>query len=87
MKPLSTRFYADCAPVSSKRLSPAASATDRIEIPVDGANLLRAVCWWPERAGGFAVLVDESNMRGEVLHPTKDGPLRSWTLEKLAVPL
>src|ERR1035437_4891022 len=38
-------------------VSPAASATWRIEIPADGAYLLSAVCWWPQRAGGFTVLV------------------------------
>jgi len=68
-------------------VSPAASATYRIEIPADGAYLLSAVCWWPERAGGFTVLVDESNMRDNVLHPSKDGPLGSWTIAKLGVPL
>jgi hypothetical protein len=68
-------------------VSPAASATWRIEIPADGAYLLSAVCWWPQRAGGFTVLVDESNMRDLALHPSKDGPLASWTTEKLATPL
>jgi hypothetical protein len=68
-------------------VSPAASATYRIEIPADGAYLLSAVCWWPQRAGGFTVLVDESNMRDLALHPSKDGPLASWTTEKLATPL
>src|ERR1039458_4638507 len=41
----------------------------------------------PLRAGGFTVLVDESNMRDLALHPSKDGPLASWTTEKLATPL
>ena len=68
-------------------VSPAASATYRIEIPADGAYLLSAVCWWPQRAGGFTILVDEANMRDLTLRPSKDGPLRSWTVEKLAVPL
>jgi hypothetical protein len=31
--------------------------------------------------------VDEANMRDQVLYPSKDGPLASWTTEKLAVPL
>ena len=68
-------------------VSPAASATYRIEIPADGAYMLSAVCWWPERSGGFTVLVDEANMRDPVLHPPKDGPLRTWTIENLGVPL
>jgi hypothetical protein len=68
-------------------VSPAASATYRIEIPADGAYLLSAVCWWPQRAGGFTVLVDEANMRDLALHPSKDGPLASWTTEMLAAPL
>ncbi|MGD0777111.1 MAG: hypothetical protein ABSC05_30190 [Candidatus Solibacter sp.] len=68
-------------------VSPAASATYRIEIPADGAYLLSAVCWWGERAGGFTVLVDESNMRDLALRPSKDAPLGSWTTEKLAAPL
>jgi len=68
-------------------VSPAASATYRIEIPADGAYLLSAACWWPEHAGGFTVLVDEANMRDRVLHPSKDGPLRSWRIEKLPTPL
>ena len=68
-------------------VSPAASATYRIEIPADGAYLLSAVCWWPQRAGGFTILVDEANMRDLTLRPSKGGPLGSWTLEKLAVPL
>ena len=68
-------------------VSPAASATYRIAVPADGAYLLSAVCWWPLRAGGFTILVDEANMRDLALHPSKDGPLRSWTTEKLAVPL
>jgi hypothetical protein len=68
-------------------VSPAASATYRIEIPADGAYLLSAVCWWPERAGNFAVLVDENNAGDDVLRPSKDGPLGSWTVEKLAAPL
>jgi hypothetical protein len=68
-------------------ISPAASATYRIEIPADGAYLLRAICWWPQHTGGFTVLVDEANMRDQVLHPAKDGPVRSWILEKLATPL
>jgi hypothetical protein len=68
-------------------VSPDASATYRIEIPADGAYLLSAACWWPERTGGFTVLVDENNMRDHVLRPSKNGPLRSWTTEKLGVPL
>jgi hypothetical protein len=68
-------------------VSPAASATYRIEIPADGAYRLSAVCWWPERAGSITVLVDESNMRDEALHPSKDGPLGSWTTVKLGTPL
>jgi hypothetical protein len=68
-------------------VSPAASATYRIAIPADGAYLLSAVCWWPAHAGGFTILVDEANMRDLAVHPSKDGPLRSWTVEKLAVPL
>jgi hypothetical protein len=68
-------------------VSPAASATYSIQIPADGAYLLSAVCWWPERAGGFTILVDESNMRDLALHPAKDAPLASWTTEKLAAPL
>jgi hypothetical protein len=66
---------------------PSASATYHIEIPADGAYLLSAVCWWPERAGGFTVLVDENNAGDDLLHPSKDGPLGSWTVEKLAAPL
>jgi hypothetical protein len=46
-----------------------------------------AVRWWPQRAGGFTILVDEANMRDLTLRPSKDGPLGSWTVEKLAVPL
>ncbi|HMC61544.1 MAG TPA: hypothetical protein VKJ01_20300, partial [Candidatus Solibacter sp.] len=68
-------------------VSPDASATYRIEIPADGAYLLSAVCWWPKRAGGFTILVDENNTRDRVLHPSKDGPLGTWTIEKLPVPL
>ena len=68
-------------------VSSAASATYRIEIPADGAYLLSAVCWWPERTGGFTVLVDESNMGNNVLHPRRDGPPRTWTVEKLGAPL
>jgi hypothetical protein len=68
-------------------VSPAASATYRIEIPADGAYLLSAVCWWPARTGGFTILVDEANMRDMALHPSKEGPLRSWATEKMAVPL
>jgi hypothetical protein len=67
-------------------VSPAASATYRVEIPADGAYLLSAVCWWPKRTGAFTVLVDEGNMRDDALHPSKDGPLGSWTLAKLGVP-
>jgi hypothetical protein len=44
---------------------------------------MSAVCWWPERAGGFTILVDEANLRDLTLHPAKDGPLKSWTTEKL----
>jgi hypothetical protein len=68
-------------------VSPTASATYRIEIPADGAYAFRAACWWPTLAGGFTVLVDESNMRDEVLHPSKEGTPRSWTVEKLPAPL
>jgi hypothetical protein len=68
-------------------VSPAASATYRIEIPADGAYLLSAVCWWPAPTGGFTVLVDEANLRDLALHPSKDGPLQSWTTEKLVAPL
>ncbi|MGA3028680.1 MAG: hypothetical protein ABSF98_28375 [Bryobacteraceae bacterium] len=68
-------------------VSPAASATYRIEIPADGAYLLSAVCWWLERAGNFTFLVDENNAGGNVLQPSKDGPLSHWTVEKLGVPL
>jgi hypothetical protein len=39
------------------------------------------------RAGGFTILVDEANLRDLTLHPTKDGPLNSWTVEKLGIPL
>jgi hypothetical protein len=67
-------------------VSPAASATYRVEIPADGAYQMSAVCWWPERAGGFTVLVDEANLRELTLHPAKDGPLKSWTTEKLVIP-
>ena len=68
-------------------VSPAASATYRIEIPADGAYRLSAVCWWPERAGSITVLVDESNMRDDALHPSKNGPLGSWTTQTLGTPL
>ena len=68
-------------------VSPAASARYRIEIPADGAYLLSAVCWWPAHAGGFTILVDEANMRDLAVHPSKEGQMRSWTVEKLAVPL
>jgi len=68
-------------------VSPAASATYRVEIPADGAYLLSALCWWPEREGGFTILVDEDNMRSKALHPSKDGPLGAWTVAKLGVPL
>jgi hypothetical protein len=68
-------------------VSPAASATYRIEIPADGAYLLSAVCWWPKRAGGFTILVDENNMRDDVLHPSKNGQLGSWTIDRLGMPL
>ena len=68
-------------------VSPAASATWRIEIPADGAYLLSAVCWWPVRAGSFTILVDEANLRDLALRPAKEGLLKSWTVEKLAVPL
>jgi hypothetical protein len=64
-------------------VSPAASASYRVEIPADGAYVLSAACWWPARAGSFTVLVDESNMRDQVLRPAKDGPPRSWAIEKL----
>jgi len=67
-------------------VSPAASATYRIQIPADGVYLLSAVCWWPERRGGFTILVDEANMRDEMLRPSKDGALRSWTTETLKDP-
>lgn len=68
-------------------ISPAASAVFRIEVPADGAYSLAAACWWPERAGGFAVLVDESNTRNYTLRPSKDTPLRSWMLQNLDAPL
>jgi hypothetical protein len=68
-------------------VSPDASATYRIEIRADGEYLLSAVCWWPRRAGSFTVLVDESNNEGDTLHASKDGPLASWTVEKLGAPL
>jgi hypothetical protein len=68
-------------------VSPAASATYRIEVPADGAYQMSAACWWPARAGGFTILVDEANLRDLALHPSKDGPLKSWTTEKLSAPL
>jgi hypothetical protein len=68
-------------------VSPAASATYRIEIPADGAYQMTAACWWPARAGGFTILVDEANLRDLALHPSKDGPLKSWVTETLAAPL
>jgi hypothetical protein len=68
-------------------VSPAASATYRIEIPADGAYQMSAVCWWPARAGDFTILVDEANLRDLALHPSKDGPLAAWTVEKLSGPL
>jgi hypothetical protein len=68
-------------------VSPDASATYRIEIPADGAYQMSAVCWWPARAGGFTILVDEANLRDFTLHPSKDGPLKSWTTGKLSAPL
>jgi hypothetical protein len=64
-------------------VAPAASASYRVEIPADGAYVLSAACWWPGRAGSFTVLVDESNMRDQVLRPAKDGPPQSWVIEKL----
>ena len=48
---------------------------------------MSAVCWWPARAGGFTILVDEANLRDLALHPSKDGPLKSWVTETLAAPL
>ena len=68
-------------------VSPAASATYRIEIPADGAYQMSAVCWWPARTGGFTVLVDEANLRDLTLRPSKDGALSSWITEKLVAPL
>jgi len=67
-------------------VSPAASALYRIEIPADGAYSFTASCWWPGRAGSFTVLVDESNMGTQALHPSQDGPLNAWTVAKLATP-
>jgi hypothetical protein len=68
-------------------ISPAASATYRIAIPADGAYLLTALCWWPQRAGSFTVLVDENNARDDALRPSQDGPLAAWTAVNLATPL
>ena len=85
----STETRRDVESITGARdfVSPAASATYRIEIPADGAYLLRAACWWPERAGGFTILVDEANLRPSVLRPSRDGPLRAWTSATMPIPL
>ena len=68
-------------------ISPEASAVYQVEIPSDGAYAFSAVCWWPERMSRFTVLVDESNTRDYVIHPSRDTPLQAWTLVKLEAPL
>lgn len=58
----------------------AASATYQVDLPSDGGYELSVSCWWPERGGSFAVLVDESNTRSYTL---RGGPAQSWTLQKV----
>jgi hypothetical protein len=53
-------------------ISPASSATYRIEVPADGRYRLRANCWWPAKSGSFTVLVDESNTRVYALRQGAD---------------
>jgi hypothetical protein len=67
--------------------SSGASAAYRIDVPADGAYSLTVACWWPERSGSFAVLVDESNTRSYSLRLALDAPVRSWQTQKLGAPL
>jgi hypothetical protein len=82
-----TRHESDSITGFRDFVSPAASATYRINITWQGEYQLSALCWWPQGGGSFTILVDESNMGGNVLRPSKDAALRSWIVEKLGTPL
>ena len=66
-------------------ITPDASAVYRIDLPADGAYSLTVSAFWPERSGGFTVLVDENNgTRGNSIRPAADCQLFTWTPQKVA---